>query len=384
MQSTSQSPRICVVMPTYNNARTIGRVIDDVRRFCADIIVVNDGSTDGTASLLEGTPGITLIAYRRNRGKGHALKLGLRRAADMGFDYAISIDSDGQHFADDIPVFVDAIGRHPGSLLIGARNLEAQGMPGGNTFANRFSNFWFKVETGITLADTQSGYRLYPLHRLRGMKFFTPRYEFEVEVIVRMAWRGVRVANVPVKVVYPADRVSHFRPLRDFTRISILNTFLVLAALLTYYPLCLVRALRPDNVRRWVRRHTVDSTESNLRLAAAMGFGVFMGIVPIWGYQMIAAVALAHLLRLNKAMVLLFSNVSIPPMIPLIVYGSLCTGSLIVGGARPAFSPDSLTPEGVGTGVLQYVAGSVALAALSAVAVTLASWLLLAVFRRRR
>lgn len=101
-------------------------------------------------------------------------------------------------------------------------------MPSKNTFANKFSNFWYKVETGQTLSDSQSGFRLYPLTRLKGMRFYTPRYEFEVEVIVRAAWRGVAVKNIPIRVYYPPqeERVSHFKPAKDFTRISVLNTCL--------------------------------------------------------------------------------------------------------------------------------------------------------------
>ena len=149
------------------------------------------------------------------------------------------MDSDGQHFADDIPTFIEKIEQKPGSILIGARNLRADNMPGKNTFANRFSNFWYKIETGNTLQDTQSGFRLYPLKQIKGIHLLTRKYEFEVEIIVRAAWKGINVENVPIKVYYPPkeERVSHFRPLRDFTRISILNTILVIYALLFYLSL---------------------------------------------------------------------------------------------------------------------------------------------------
>ncbi|MEG0500373.1 MAG: glycosyltransferase family 2 protein, partial [Rikenellaceae bacterium] len=141
-----------------------------------------------------------------NRGKGAALKTGLAYATQKGFRYAITIDSDGQHFADDIPQFMEQIRKTPDALIIGARNLTAENMPSKNTFANKFSNFWYKVETGKSLTDTQSGYRLYPLDKLRDMKFFTPRYEFEVEIIVRAAWRGKRVTCFtfpPISGFYP-------------------------------------------------------------------------------------------------------------------------------------------------------------------------------------
>ena len=246
-----------VVIPTYNNAGTIARVIADVQQYADDILVVNDGSTDDTRAILERVEGIRIHSYDENRGKGHALKCGLKLAYEWGFRYAITIDSDGQHYADDIPRFIERIEEVPDSLLIGARNLAADNMPSKNTFANRFSNFWYRVETGERLEDTQSGFRLYPLRKLQHIRFITSRYEFEVEIIVRAAWRGVRVENIPIKVYYPPqeERVSHFRPLRDFTRISLLNTVLVLYALLFYYPWRFLRSLTRERIANFFDRH---------------------------------------------------------------------------------------------------------------------------------
>ena len=237
--------KCAVLIPTYNNSTTIAKVIEDVKEYADEIIVVNDGSTDNTSEILSTTKDIRVIEYTQNQGKGYALKLGLSKAHEWGFRYAITIDSDGQHYADDIPVFIKRIEEVPDSLLIGARNLTADNMPSKNTFANKFSNFWYKVETGQTLTDTQSGFRLYPLAKLQNVRPITRRYEFEVEIIVRAAWRGVNVENVPIKVYYPPieERISHFRPLRDFTRISILNTVLVSCAVLYYYPCRFIRSL---------------------------------------------------------------------------------------------------------------------------------------------
>lgn len=372
-----------VILPTYNNARTLLQVINDVRLFCEDIMVVNDGSTDDTHDILAAESGICLVEYPdgKNRGKGHALKTGLRKAIEMGFRYAITLDSDGQHYADDIPVLVEQIKQTPEALIIGARNLQADGMPGKNTFANKFSNFWFKVETLQTLADTQSGYRLYPLERLKGMRFFTPRYEFEVEIIVRAAWRGIRVLNVPIKVLYPEDRVTHFRPLHDFTRISVLNTVLVLVALLYYYPKCFIKWLSPRNVANFFDRHLVHSGESVGRLSAAAGFGVFMGIVPIWGFQMAVAVVLAHLLKLNKIIVLAFSNISIPPCIPIIIYASLWCGGKILG-LPTLFDLETLTVEVAWQSLLQYLLGSVVFATAMGLATWGLAYVVIRIFRK--
>ena len=357
----------CVVLiPTYNNAGTIAAVISDVQEFASDVIVVNDGSTDDTKSILAAINGIRVIDYPNNRGKGYALKLGLRKAYELGYRYAITIDSDGQHHADDIPAFIDKIEQKPGSLLIGARNLAAENMPSKNTFANKFSNFWYKVETGQTLADTQSGFRLYPLERLHDVHFITGRYEFEVEIIVRAAWRGVNVENIPIKVYYPPveERVSHFRPLRDFTRISILNTALVAYALLFYYPWRFVLALTWSNIRAFIDKHIIHSNDSNAKMAASIGLGVFCGILPIWGYQLVVAGLTAHFMRLNKVVAMVFSNVSIPPMIPFILYGSMVAGAWVLG-IENVFSLGTVSMETVGRSVGQYVVGSVVLASLA-------------------
>lgn len=372
-----------VVIPTYNNEKTVVKVIEDVLGYTDQVIVVNDGSTDSTLELLSSRKDIELVSYPQNAGKGFALKKGLRRAAEMGFRYAITIDSDGQHFADDIPVFIERIEIVPDSLLIGARNLTADNMPGKNTFANKFSNFWFKVETGITMADTQSGFRLYPLEKLKNMRYITRRYEFELEVIVRGVWRGINVENVPVKVYYPdaSERVSHFRPFKDFTRISILNTVLVTIALLYYYPLKFIKSLTWSNVKQFIRHHITHSNDSNIRIALSVMLGIFFGIVPIWGYQMIAAGVSAHFLKLNKVIAVVVSNISIPPMIPLILYGSIYTGGIVLQ-RESTLSFSNISIEAIAGSMYQYVIGSIVLAIISGLVVGLVTLFFLQLSRK--
>jgi 1-acyl-sn-glycerol-3-phosphate acyltransferase len=227
--------KICVIIPTYNNATTIRRVIEDVEKYCSSIIVVNDGSTDDTAEILQSIPlPIEVISYPKNRGKGYALVTGFKKAKALGYTHAITIDADGQHFADDIPCFIEGLKHNPEGFIVGCRNLTEENMPRQNTFANRFSNFWFRLQTGINLPDTQSGYRLYTLSSLKGLNLITSRYESELELLVYAAWAGVDITSVNVKVYYPPaeERVSHFRPIYDFFRISVLNTVLCLGALL--------------------------------------------------------------------------------------------------------------------------------------------------------
>ena len=228
---------ICAVIPTYNNGGTVAEVVRGVLRQGLPVIIVDDGSTDGTQDALKGLY-IKVLTHARNRGKGVALRTGLEEARRQGYRYALTIDADGQHDPADIPALVAAAA--PRTLVIGSRNIAAEGMSSGSTFANRFSNFWFTLQTARKLPDTQTGYRIYPLEDLPSLKLLTARYEAELTLLVFSAWKGLKLVPVPVKVYYPEDRVSHFRPFADFFRISVLNTVLCVLAILYGYPRMLI------------------------------------------------------------------------------------------------------------------------------------------------
>lgn len=223
---------VCAVIPTYQNAKTLLKVVADVHRVVDTVFVVDDGSNDGTAALLDKATGNErpekVLTHPKNCGKGAALKTGLTYARQQGFRYAVTVDADGQHRADDIPALLKAVEEEPDALAIGSRGLQHENMPAKSTFANRFSNFWFALQTLQRLPDTQSGLRIYPLRCLHGLRWMSARYEAELTLLVFSAWAGVKLLPVPVSVYYPPrdQRVTHFRPGRDFTRISVLNTLL--------------------------------------------------------------------------------------------------------------------------------------------------------------
>lgn len=223
---------VCAVIPTYQNAKTLLQVVADVHRVVDTVFVVDDGNNDGTAALLDKATGNErpekVLTHPKNCGKGAALKTGLTYARQQGFRYAVTVDADGQHRADDIPALLKAVEEEPDALAIGSRGLQHENMPAKSTFANRFSNFWFALQTLQRLPDTQSGLRVYPLRRLHGLRWMSARYEAELTLLVFSAWAGVKLLPVPVSVYYPPrdQRVTHFRPGRDFTRISVLNTLL--------------------------------------------------------------------------------------------------------------------------------------------------------------
>lgn len=228
----------CVLIPTYNNARTLQDVIESVLKHTSRIVVVNDGSTDETKNILEKFPAIHVVSLPENKGKGNALRTGFSAAVEKGYERVITIDSDGQHFAEDIPFFFEKLRENPDALIVGARNMNADSIPGKSSFGYRVSNFWFRFETGIALPDTQSGFRLYPVRQLQGLNFFTTKYEFEIEVLVRAAWSGIPVVSVPIRVFYAQgkDRVTHFRPFTDFTRVGLLHVWLVILTVCWYFP----------------------------------------------------------------------------------------------------------------------------------------------------
>lgn len=227
----------CVIIPTYNNSSTICNVIDGVSKYVNNIIVVNDGCTDDTAVKLSNCDQkITLITFQHNRGKGAALQAGLNLARQMGFSHAVTIDADGQHYPDDIPGLLEVASASPKAIILGKRGTKHDNMQAKSTFANRFSNFWFAVQTFKFPGDTQTGFRVYPLYKK--LNFYTAKYEAELAVLVDACWRGFDIISVPIKVFYPSaeERVSHFRPIRDFTRISLLNTCLCFLAIVYGYP----------------------------------------------------------------------------------------------------------------------------------------------------
>lgn len=379
------SKKWCVIIPTYNNAKTLKRVIDGVLLYTNDVFIVNDGSTDDTSIILQEYPQLTILEVTPNKGKGNALQIGFKEALKNGFDYAITIDSDGQHYPDDIPVFLEELEKATEPvLLIGSRNMTHESVPKKSSFGNRFSNFWFKFETGITLNDTQSGYRLYPLHYIP-KRFFTKKFEFEIEVIVRTAWKNVTVKNIPIKVLYDAnERVSHFRPFKDFTRISILNTVLVTIAIFYVKPFNFIKKIKKKSFKTFLKEDILQTNDTNKVKALSLALGVFIGIIPAWGFQTFLSIFLASVFRLNKALSFLGSNISIPPMIPFVVLGSLKIGSFFVANNHPInLDFNNITFNSIKLHLAQYLIGSIILATFTAISLGFICFVLLNFYTRK-
>ena len=385
MNTVQNNKTWCVIIPTYNNAKTLKRVIDGVLNYINHIFIVNDGSTDETADILENYKQLNILNVPQNQGKGNALQLGFKKALLLNYDYALTIDSDGQHYPSDIPVFLEELNAATEPiLLIGSRNMTHESVPKKSSFGNRFSNFWFQFETGIKLTDTQSGYRLYPLKQLP-KRFFTKKFEFEIEVIVRTAWKNIAVKNVPIQVLYdPNERVSHFRPFRDFTRISILNTVLVLMMLLYIKPRNFVLKFKKKSFKAFLKEDILQTNDTNEVKALSLALGVFIGIVPVWGFQTFLSIFLAAIFRLNKTISFVGSNISIPPFIPFIVLASLKVGSFFVeGNGEILIDFDTISFDSIKNHLLQYIVGSTILATFMAVLLGLICYVVLNFYNRK-
>ncbi|MDB4901314.1 MAG: hypothetical protein JWQ63_595 [Mucilaginibacter sp.] len=378
--------KVCVIIPTFNNTGTLASIIKDVARYTEHIIVVNDGSTDDTPQIVQSFPFVQFISYQVNVGKGWALRKAFKHAVHLNYTYAITIDSDGQHFAKDLPAFIEKLENLPNAIIVGSRNMEQASIPGKSSFGHKFSNFWFKVETGIDCPDTQSGFRLYPLSLLKDTKFITRKYEFEIEILVRAAWKGIALGSVPVKVHYePKEtRVSHFRPFQDFTRVSILNTFLVIIAFAYIKPRDFFRSLFKKKAGQALWAELMNFNHSDQLKAVSIGFGVFMGIIPIWGFQLLTALFFAAIFKLNKALVIIASHISIPPMIPVIVFLSYKSGGVWMGDKNTNIAFTShISLHSMSQNMGQYIYGSITLAVTAGLLAGLSAFILMKLFNRK-
>ncbi|HVU26416.1 MAG TPA: DUF2062 domain-containing protein [Verrucomicrobiae bacterium] len=372
--------KLCIVIPCYNHPATVAAVARAARQFCP-VFVVDDGSTPPLPEL----PDCTLICLEKNSGKGAALRAGFARANELGFTHAITMDADGQHFAEDLPKFLAAAETQPDALVVGIRNLREAGAIWHRQISNGISNFWFRVETGIRLRDTQCGFRCYPLELTRKLKARSEHYAFELEFMVRAAWVGAPVVAVPVKCVYiDGIRNSHFRPVVDLVRITTMNIGLVLQSWIVPENIRAARSFgKKQSIREIIVEIFSDHAHEPARLALAVGIGLFCGIAPLWGIQMLTTVTIAHWLRLNKAIALLASNISIPPVIPFILYGELVLGHWLCTGNTLNFSTHDISRQLIWQYFGEWCVGSLVLATALGVLGTIATYSVARILRSK-
>ncbi len=219
-----------LAIPVFNHSAKLAGLVSKCLSDCPDIVVVDDGSTDqDIGKILSGMP-VHLITHSRNMGKGEAIRSAARFISDKGGGYMITMDADGQHLPDVLPLFLDAIAARHGAVLIGARDFTSQKIPLASRTGRRISNFLVEMETGYRLSDTQSGFRAYPVALFSEVECSSSRFSFETEIIVRALWKGYKVEEFGMPVFYPKgkERITHFSLIMDNARIFLLHARLLL------------------------------------------------------------------------------------------------------------------------------------------------------------
>jgi uncharacterized protein (DUF2062 family) len=318
---TASMDQLLIVIPLYNHGTTVRAVAERALAVHPQVLVVDDGSSDGGAAALAGLP-VEILRHEENRGKGAAIMSAARYAAERGLTHIATIDADGQHDPADLPRLWAAAVAEPLALVVGCRDFSAANVPGSSRFGRSFSNFWLRLQTGVSLPDTQSGFRIYPLALLTGLDFWCRRYNFEIEVLVRGAWAGVPLRSVPIAVYYPpaGERFSHFRGFLDNWRLTLLNTHLTLRSIVPWPHRRLVAPERAEKISPWhplkSLRRLLTEHASPGQLAAAGALGVLVGTSPLFGAHTITILFVAGFLRLNKVAAVAASNLCMPPFVP--------------------------------------------------------------------
>ena len=319
--------KIACVIPLYDHPGTVLDVVSGARKYLADVRVVDDGSTRLPEDFASRLAALRVPLYRhdRNRGKGAALLTAARFLAADGVTHMITIDADGQHSPGELPRFIAAAEAHPQAVIVGCRDLDhAENVPRSSRFGRSFSNFWCRLETGMKCADTQSGFRVYPVSGLNELHFFCRRYNFEIEALVKLLWSGYALheLDIPVSYTPPGGRVSHFCPWKDNWRLSLLHTCLVTRQLLPVPHRKLVEG--PASGYDWREllhpvaflRRLLGENADPAGLAASAAVGTFLAVLPLIGVHMAVILYVCIRFKLNKIMALAIQNLYMPPLSP--------------------------------------------------------------------
>ena len=343
-----------VVAPTHNNAGTLLRVLQELTNLGLPVIVVNDGSTDGTAAILSAwksrARGLrTVITHDQNRGKAAALQTAFGHAEHLGFTHAVSIDTDGQLDASDIPALLAKTEATPLAFVLGVRDASAADYPRRSRFGRWVSNLLVRFETGTRVADSQCGLRVYPLKLVNQIRCCSGHYGFETEIITRSRWAGTAIVEVPVACRYfPADqRVSHFKPVLDSLRALRMHGRLILVAMTPIRRYRQIGAAPPVSLPRqflrWINplaawRQVRGEHRGHTRFAAGFATGVFIATLPLYGVQTLLGLFIAKRFRLNPVSVVAGANVSVPPIGPVLIAGAIALGHLMLHGSLPTLA----------------------------------------------
>jgi len=382
--------RVVVAIPVYNNRRTVLAVVDAAVAEGWPVVVVDDGSDDGSGDAAA-TRGVTVLRHERNRGKGAALLTAARWIRANGGTHMICLDADGQFDVGDVGRIREAVERNQTAIVYGVRRFIRGDAPRASVFGRSFSNFWAWATTGRRVLDSQCGLRGYPVGCLLALGIRKTRFDFEVEALVRGVRAGLDVVPVPVSVTYRphGGRVTHFRPVLDNMRISRSYFHLVLSGLLPLPRPLLVHDGSGDPARLAplgplkLMSALLSESSSPRQLAAAVAVGLLLATLPLIGFHTLAIVFAATLLRLNRVATLSAAQLCAPPFVPAVC---LEVGHLVLRGRwLSEFNAETLWRQ-VDQRIVDYLVGTAVVApplALAGGAVTLIMAILTHALHRR-
>ncbi len=387
---TASDVRVVVVCPTYQNADTLGDVLDRIEALGLPALVENDGCQDGTSDLLQARLAqerpvpFHVFDLSQNQGKAAALHRAFDEAQALGYTHAISIDTDGQHDPEDLPKFVAAVHEDPRALVLGWRSEKIEGYPARSRLGRRLSNLAIRLACGLRVRDSQCGLRAYPLGLIQAVKCHSGRYGFESEILTRATWAGCPVREIQITSRYlPLEqRVSHFRPWLDGWHGFWLHWRLLHRELLPI-PHRRVWPAAPDSghepaVSWWrtfwgwmhpgrVWQDLKRDQIGRFSLAAGLGVGAFIANIPLYGLQTVLCIYVAKRLHLHPLAVVAGSFISTPPLGPVLIVCAVVVGHLILHGSLPdieSFHPDNISlfsmdaMGDLGRVLLEWVVGS--------------------------
>ncbi|MEM9419537.1 MAG: DUF2062 domain-containing protein [Planctomycetota bacterium] len=354
-----------VLLPTYNNAPKLIGVLDQVVALGHTALVVNDGSTDDTAALLEAflaklddADSVKVVHHERNRGKGAALRTGFAKARELGYTHALSMDTDGQHDTADAAALLATAEAQPTALVLGTRDANDPDYPSANRVGRVFSNLCIFIGSGRRIEDSQSGYRVYPLGLVETIPCRAGRYGYEAEILTRSGWAGCPLVQLPIRVIYPPgdERISHFRPWMDTLRSAALHLRLFARAVLPLpfkkWPPPEAHEAEADALPKqawWKRvllwfdpRELVRSARrdrvSQMSVAAGLGVGAFVANLPVYPVQTLVAVYLAKRLHLHPVSTVAGSQLAFPPVGLALIFAAIYLGHFVLTGEPPRWS----------------------------------------------
>ncbi|MFH1847749.1 MAG: glycosyltransferase family 2 protein [Candidatus Omnitrophota bacterium] len=208
--------KVCVLIPAFNEHAAIGDTVKEARKLGLEVIVIDDGSTDGTKEVSEAS-GASVIRFEKNRGKGAALKEGFKAAAAADYEGIIVMDGDGQHDPKEIPKFIKKAQDTDAAIIIGNRMSDPKGMPFHRFITNLFMSAFLSLICGQKVPDSQCGYRLIKSAFLSKVNILSSNYEIESEMIIKAGRMGRKIESVPVESVYRGEK-SRINPLKDTWR----------------------------------------------------------------------------------------------------------------------------------------------------------------------